>query len=151
MSANGLKRPETEYSRHRKQYDTNSRYKYDNVLTMELDMPEKTTQDYEGPDMMSRVAPVLNMSLMDDNDEEVQFSAVENSLGNPYLHYNPEDAGRDTGRENDGGDGNRKKKERRGSRKDRPSTAGRRKIKREAGNAEAKEEYPSSGGRVEYK
>ena len=78
VSANGLKRPETEYSRHRKQYDTNARYKYDNVLTMELDMCERTTQDYEGPDMMSRIAPVLNMSLMDDNDEEVQFSAVEN-------------------------------------------------------------------------
>ncbi|GMH56001.1 hypothetical protein TrRE_jg7295, partial [Triparma retinervis] len=70
VSANGLKRPETEYSRHRKQYDTNARYKYDNVLTNELDMCERTTQDYEGPDMMSRIAPVLNMSLVDDNDEE---------------------------------------------------------------------------------
>ena len=73
VSANGLKRPETEYARHRKQYDTNPRYKYDNVATMELDMPEKTTQDYEGPDMISRVNPVLTMSFMDDNDEEVSL------------------------------------------------------------------------------
>ncbi|GMH64629.1 hypothetical protein TL16_g04008 [Triparma laevis f. inornata] len=54
VSANGLRRPETEYSRHRKQYDSNPRYKSDNVITTELDMPERTTQDYDGPDMMSR-------------------------------------------------------------------------------------------------
>ena len=30
-----------------------------------MDMPEKTTQDYESPDMVSRVTPVLSMSLMD--------------------------------------------------------------------------------------
>ncbi len=152
VSANGLKRPETEYSRHRKQYDTNPRYKYDNVTSLDLDMPEKTTQDYESPDMVSRVTPVLSMSLMDDDDDEVQFSAVENSLGNPYLHYNPDDQNR--GGENESGEGNRRreKSKSKGSRKDRPSTAGRRKKITTRMEAEAKVgDGDMRGNRREYK
>ena len=88
----------------------------------------------------------------------MQFSAIENGVGDPYLHYNPEGADKNGvggGRENDGSDGNRKKdKSKRGSRKDRPSTARRKKDKhRDGDKAEAKEVYPSSKGRerVEYK
>ena len=36
-SAPGLRRPETEYARHRKQYDPNPRYKYDDIAVLELD------------------------------------------------------------------------------------------------------------------
>lgn len=32
----------------RKQYDNNPRYKYDNILSMDLDAPEKTTQEFQG-------------------------------------------------------------------------------------------------------
>lgn len=28
------------------------RYKYDNIIAQDLDMPERTTQEYEGPDMV---------------------------------------------------------------------------------------------------
>jgi kinesin family protein 3/17 len=159
VSASGLKRPETEYSRHRKQYDTNPRYKYDNTIALELDMPERTTQDYEGPSMVSRISPVLSMSLADDNDDEVQFSAVENSLGNPYLQYQG-DGGGDGGRgerENDGGANNKSKEKSKSKsgKKDRPSTATRRKKDKSSdrgggGHAEAKSEY-DFGSREEYK
>ena len=44
ISSGKLRRPETEYARHRKQYDSNPRYKYDNIIASELDMPERTTQ-----------------------------------------------------------------------------------------------------------
>jgi hypothetical protein len=109
-------------------------------------MPEKTTQDYEGPGMTSRIGPILSMSLQDDNDDEVQFSAVENSLGNPYLHYNPDEAGR----ENIGGAANKKKSSGKGK-KDRPSTASKRKSKdKDKDKAEAKSEY-DFGTRQEYK
>ena len=149
VSANGLKRPETEYSRHRKQYDTNPRYKYDNVTAMDMDMPEKTTQDYEGPNMASRISPILSMNLGDDDGDEVQFSAVENSLGNPYLHYDPDAVARGGAGENEGGrEGNRKKDGGKKKKKDRPSTATRRKDKGE--RAEAKSEY-DFGAREEYK
>jgi kinesin family member 3B len=44
ISSTKLRRPETEYARHRKQYDSNPRYKYDNIVASELDMPDRTTQ-----------------------------------------------------------------------------------------------------------
>lgn len=28
------------------------RYKYDNIIAQDLDMPERTTQEYEGPGMV---------------------------------------------------------------------------------------------------
>mmetsp|Transcript_21347 Transcript_21347/g.65157 ORF Transcript_21347/g.65157 Transcript_21347/m.65157 type:complete len:218 (-) Transcript_21347:2964-3617(-) len=90
-SAAGLLRPETEYARQRKQYDVNPRYKHDNIINMEVDLPESTTQEFEGPGMVSRVNATLSTPL-DLPDEDVVFQAVENTLGNPYLHYNPEGA-----------------------------------------------------------
>jgi uncharacterized membrane protein YgcG len=86
ISSGKLKRPESEYARQRKQYDSNPRYRSDNILSMELDMPDKTTQDFDGPGMMSRVDPVLGMSLNADDGEDVTF-AGDNGIGNPYLQY----------------------------------------------------------------
>lgn len=90
ISSTKLRRPETEYARHRKQYDGNSRYKYDNIITTELDMPERTTQEFEGPGMVSRVDNVLSSGLHDDGDDTVTFSIVDTSPQNPYLHYAPD-------------------------------------------------------------
>jgi hypothetical protein len=47
QSAVGLKRPTSEYSRIAKGLgDLNPRYKFDNILSLDLDMPERTTEDY---------------------------------------------------------------------------------------------------------
>lgn len=44
-----MKRPTSEYSRIAKGLgDLNPRYKFDNIISLELDMPERTTEDYEG-------------------------------------------------------------------------------------------------------
>ncbi|CAM9722802.1 unnamed protein product [Chrysoparadoxa australica] len=86
VSANGLTRPETEYARHRKQYDGNPRYKYDNIIHQELDLPERTTQEYEGPGMRSQVQPAVEMSL-DADEEEVTFTAPDTAPPQPYLQY----------------------------------------------------------------
>ena len=49
QSAVGMKRPTSEYSRIAKGLgDLNPRYKFDNILQLDLDMPERTTEDYEG-------------------------------------------------------------------------------------------------------
>ena len=48
-SAVGLKRPTSEYSRIAKGLgDNNPRFKFDNILLLDLDMPERTTEDYIG-------------------------------------------------------------------------------------------------------
>jgi kinesin family protein 3/17 len=90
ISSNKLRRPETEYARHRKQYDGNSRYKYDNIIATELDMPERTTQEFEGPGMISRVDNILASGINDDADDTVTFSIVDTSPQNPYLQYTPD-------------------------------------------------------------
>mmetsp|Transcript_21342 Transcript_21342/g.65101 ORF Transcript_21342/g.65101 Transcript_21342/m.65101 type:complete len:257 (-) Transcript_21342:2816-3586(-) len=141
-SAAGLLRPETEYARQRKQYDVNPRYKHDNIINMEVDLPESTTQEFEGPGMVSRVNATLSTPL-DLPDEDVVFQAVENTLGNPYLHYNPEGA---SNRER--GDDRPQRKERSKHRsgkssrssKARPGTASRRKNRDEAKSAKESED-----------
>ncbi|CAM9533070.1 unnamed protein product, partial [Hapterophycus canaliculatus] len=93
VSAAGLPRPETEYARHRKGYDSNPRYKYDNIIAQDLDMPERTTQEYEGPGMVSRVQPAVVMPL-DADEEEVTFSTVADTAPpQPYLQYGPDESG----------------------------------------------------------
>ncbi|CAM9163815.1 unnamed protein product [Ectocarpus fasciculatus] len=92
-SNNRLRRPESEYSRHRRQNDQNPRYKYENISSNELDLPDKTTQEYEGPGMISRLDGVLGMNLNADDGEEVSFANSENGTPNPYLFYNPETGG----------------------------------------------------------
>lgn len=49
QSAVGMKRPTSEYSRIAKGLgDLNPRYKFENILMLDLDMPERTTEDYQG-------------------------------------------------------------------------------------------------------
>jgi kinesin family member 3B len=111
ISSNKLRRPESEYARQRKKYDPNPRYKYDNTANMELEMPEKTTQDFDGPGMDSRVDSVLGMGINDDDDDDIVFSTTE-PISNPYLQYG-------TGDSNSEQQTNRKSKKEKGSRKSR--------------------------------
>jgi len=55
---------------------------------MELEMPDKTTQDFDGPGMASRVDPVLGMGINDDDEDEndITFSTME-PIASPYLQY----------------------------------------------------------------
>lgn len=70
QSAVGMKRPTSEYSRIAKGLgDLNPRYKFDNILPMDLDMPERTTEDYQ--DMPSqKVQQNIEAILKDDDGSE---------------------------------------------------------------------------------
>lgn len=70
----------------RKQYDSSPRFRYDNIISLDMDMPEKTTQDFEGPGMSSKVDNVLGMHLHG-NDEGDEVIIDQAGLANPYLHY----------------------------------------------------------------
>jgi hypothetical protein len=83
ISGSSYRRPETEYARTRKKYDSSIRFKVDNVVEMELDTAEKTTEDYDGTTMSSRVQNALNAALdCDPND------LTNGGVHNPYLNYN---------------------------------------------------------------
>lgn len=89
VSVSGLPRPESEYARRCRQNDSNPRYRYDNVIDLELERPERTTQDYEGPDVTkSQISDILNMTLFDDIDPNgnVQYAASTGPK-NPYYRY----------------------------------------------------------------
>ena len=69
-----------------KQVDSNPRYKYDNILNTELDMPEKTTQEFAGPGMKSRVDQILAMDMNGDDGDDVQFNSAD-AIPSPYISY----------------------------------------------------------------
>lgn len=72
---------------HRKQFDSNPRYRADNILTNELDMAEKTTQEFAGPDMKSRVDQILAMDLGGDDGEDISYGGGADPIPSPYLSY----------------------------------------------------------------
>lgn len=62
-----MKRPTSEYSRIAKGLgDLNPRYKFDNILQLDLDMPERTTEDYEG--VPSAKVQQAIQAILNDND-----------------------------------------------------------------------------------
>lgn len=69
-SSPNLRRPESEYARHRKQYDPNPRYKDQNIALLELEQAERTTQDFSGADLRSHVEGLLQTPI-DQEDPEV--------------------------------------------------------------------------------
>ena len=127
ISSNKLRRPETEFARNRRQYDQSTRYRQENILTNALDATEKTTQEFEGPGMTSRVDQILAMSI-EEEDEDVEFS-MDAPTPNPYMQY---DDGGMGGAGGGGGEEKRAEKEKKKSRKKkdestrRPSSARRR-------------------------
>lgn len=44
------------------------RFKSENILNLELDMPERTTYDYEGPGVDARVQAAINAAFADDGE-----------------------------------------------------------------------------------
>lgn len=69
--------------------DTNPRYRWENVLTMKLDGPERHTEEFSDHSMRSKVEPILRMNMnKDSSDEDIRFASVPN----PYKKYSQEAA-----------------------------------------------------------
>ena len=124
MSSSKLRRPESEYARQRKQFDTNPRYRYDNIASLDMDLPEKTTQDFEGPGMVSRVDQVLGMSILGDDGEDVQF--VDAGMPSPNVQQQADGVGSLTHvpMKQNKGEGNKGFEEAKPKKRDKASTSG---------------------------
>merc|ERR1719160_268346 len=70
-SALGLPRPTSEFARiNQAMGDPNPRYMHDSIVITDLDLPERTTEDYEcQPDLGERVERALLLALSPDDDE----------------------------------------------------------------------------------
>lgn len=71
VSALGLPRPTSEFTRvNRSVGDPAPRYMYDSILMTDLDLPERTTEDYEKhPELGDRIERSLLLALSADDDE----------------------------------------------------------------------------------
>jgi len=44
----------------------------ENILQVELDMPNRTTRDYEGPSVAPKIQAVLDAALEDEGDIDIE-------------------------------------------------------------------------------
>ncbi|XP_005108306.1 kinesin-like protein KIF3B [Aplysia californica] len=77
-SAVGNRRPMSEFARVAAAVGGNPRYKAENILQIELDMPIRTTRDYEGPTVAPRVQAALDAALQDEDDIDIDGSVFSN-------------------------------------------------------------------------
>ncbi|BFZ03932.1 hypothetical protein BsWGS_06970 [Bradybaena similaris] len=74
VSAVGNRRPISEFARVNAAIGTDPRYKAENILQIDLDMPNRTTRDYEGPAVAPRVQAALDAALQDEDDIDIDGS-----------------------------------------------------------------------------
>ena len=90
MNNQGLSRPETEYSRKMRTKDSNPRYRQDNIINLEIEMPGRSTESYDGSYRNRTICDILDSSINDEMEELSASSFVENENdvpGNPYFEY----------------------------------------------------------------
>jgi kinesin family member 3B len=69
VSASGLRRPTTDFTKTANAMgDLNPRFRLENILSLELDLPERTTFDYESLEERGDIQAALNMAYPQDTD-----------------------------------------------------------------------------------
>ncbi|CAL1529612.1 unnamed protein product [Lymnaea stagnalis] len=81
-SAIGNRRPISEFARVAAAMGNNPRYKAENIIQIDLDMPSRTTRDYEGPTVAPRVQAALDAALQDEDDIEINGSMFNSKSAN---------------------------------------------------------------------
>ncbi|XP_006639687.1 kinesin-like protein KIF3B [Lepisosteus oculatus] len=84
ISAVGYKRPLSQHARMSMMMRPEARYRAENILLLELDLPSRTTRDYEEPAIAPKVAAALEAALQDEAEIQVDASTFE-SFGNRKL------------------------------------------------------------------
>lgn len=51
----------------------------ENIVLLELDMPSRTTRDYEGPAIAPKVQAALDAALQDEDEIQVDASSFEST------------------------------------------------------------------------
>ncbi|KAK3101800.1 hypothetical protein FSP39_006442, partial [Pinctada imbricata] len=72
QSALGNRRPVSEYARVAAAMGGNPRFKGENILMVELDMPNRTTRDYDGPQVAPRIQAAIDAALQDEADIDIE-------------------------------------------------------------------------------
>jgi kinesin family member 3B len=75
ISAFGLNRAMTNFSKNAS-HTLNPRYQGENILFLELDMPIRTTKDYESPTLAPHLQAALETALKDEDDMEIDDKKI---------------------------------------------------------------------------
>ncbi|XP_076650548.1 kinesin-like protein 68D [Halictus rubicundus] len=73
----GARRPVSEYARIALAMGRGCRYAGENILNLDLDMPARTTMDYQGPAIAPTIQAVLEEALRDEGDIDVDASSAK--------------------------------------------------------------------------
>lgn len=76
-SVAGARRPVSEYARIALAMGKGCRYAGENILNLDLDMPARTTLDYQGPAIAPTIQAVLEEALRDEGDIDVDASSAK--------------------------------------------------------------------------
>ncbi|XP_042318310.1 kinesin-like protein KIF3B [Sceloporus undulatus] len=79
VSAVGYKRPLSQHARMSMMVRPETRYRAENIVLLELDMPSRTTRDYEGPAIAPKVQAALEAALQDEDEIQVDASTFEST------------------------------------------------------------------------
>ncbi|ELK27148.1 Kinesin-like protein KIF3B [Myotis davidii] len=89
VSAVGYKRPLSQHARMSMMIRPEARYRAENIVLLELDMPSRTTRDYEGPAIAPKVQAALDAALQDEDEIQVDASSFESTANKKSKTRNP--------------------------------------------------------------
>ncbi|KAL7864641.1 hypothetical protein AOLI_G00160610 [Acnodon oligacanthus] len=81
VSAVGYRRPLSQHARMAMVMRPDSRYRAENILMLELDLPSRTTKEYEEPVIAPKVAAALEDALREEDEIQVDASSLYSNMG----------------------------------------------------------------------
>nr|XP_040048342.1 kinesin-like protein KIF3B [Gasterosteus aculeatus aculeatus]XP_040048344.1 kinesin-like protein KIF3B [Gasterosteus aculeatus aculeatus] len=81
LSAVGCRRPLSHYARMAMITRPEMRYKGENIMMLDLDLPARTTKEYQEPVIAPKVAAALESALKDEDEIQVDASGFHSRLG----------------------------------------------------------------------
>ncbi|KAI4877257.1 hypothetical protein NFI96_014314, partial [Prochilodus magdalenae] len=81
VSAVGYRRPLSQHARMAMMMRPDARYRAENILMLELDLPSRTTKEYEEPVIAPKVAAALEDALREEDEIQVDASGLYASMG----------------------------------------------------------------------
>ncbi|XP_076596171.1 kinesin-like protein KIF3B [Chaetodon auriga] len=81
LSAVGYRRPLSHHARISMMMRPDMRYKAENIMMLDMDMPARTTKEYQEPVIAPKVAAALEDALRDEDEIQVDASGFHSNLG----------------------------------------------------------------------
>mmetsp|Transcript_18809 Transcript_18809/g.45183 ORF Transcript_18809/g.45183 Transcript_18809/m.45183 type:complete len:121 (+) Transcript_18809:494-856(+) len=88
MTSQSLHRPETDYARRRRMVDPNPRWRTENIVDLDISMPERSTPTYDDPNTISKIRAILAMDLNDHPLKELPSNKISSIKNRENQYFN---------------------------------------------------------------